>query len=99
VSDDDNPLRAGPRLSTFAGLHEAGILNWIEFDPVDGLVRVRYAPTYRRILEAGMAKSVDANFVVAVLLDDPRAMLRWIEAAGARLEGEAGCGPAAPPDD
>ena len=87
MTDDSNHLRPGPRLSSFSGLHEAGILNWIEFDPIDGLVSVMYAPAYRRVLQAGLNRCVDAAFVAAVILDDPHAMRRWIEAAAARLGG------------
>ena len=88
--DDDGNYRAGPRLSSYVGLHEAGIVNWLEFDPTDGLVRIRYAPAYERILRSGAAQFADPRFVAAVLADDPVGMWNWIEATAARLDGKDG---------
>ena len=85
---DQQPFLAGPRLSTVAGLRKAGILQSLHFDPVAGLVGVRYTPAYGQILQAGLIHLADPAFLGAVMLDDPVAMRIWVESTAARLAGD-----------
>lgn len=90
VMTDEQPFLAGPRLSTIAGLRKAGVLQSFHFDPLVGLVGVRYTPAYERIVGSGMIQFADPVFLGAVMIDDPVAMRIWVEATAARLAGEPG---------
>ena len=94
---EEQPFLAGPRLSTIAGLRKAGVLQSFHFDPLVGLVGVRYTPAYERILGSGMIQFADSAFLGALMIDDPAAMRIWVEATASRLAGEPGeTGPASP---
>ena len=88
MTDDEHPLRPGPRLSSVAGLQEAGILESFHFDPVVGLAGVVYTPDYLEILRSGVPAFLDPIFVAAMSIDDPIAMRIWVSATAARLRGE-----------
>jgi hypothetical protein len=89
---DEQPFLAGPRLSTVAGLRKAGVLQSFHFDPLAGLVGVKYTPAYEQTLQSGLIQFADPAFLGAVMLDDPVAMRIWVEATAARLAGEPGEG-------
>jgi hypothetical protein len=90
VMTEEQPFLAGPRLSTIAGLRKAGVLQSFHFDPLVGLVGVRYTPAYERILGSGMIQFADPAFLGAVMIDDPVALRIWVEATAARLVGDSG---------
>jgi hypothetical protein len=85
---DDQPLRGGPRLSSFPGLQEARIVDSLLFDPISGIVHVVYSPAYIQILQSGFIGFADVGFLGAVALDDPVAMRIWVEATTARRSTE-----------
>lgn len=77
----------GPRLSTWAGLVEADIVEAVRFDPFTGVVEVSYTADYLRVLRFLGDLMVDAGFVGALLIDDPAAMgivIRRLSAAAPR---------------
>lgn len=89
---DEQPILAGPRLSSIAGLQEAGILESFYFDPVVGLAGAVYTSAYLQIFRSGLLQFGDPAFLGAVMLDDPIAVRIWVEATAARLAGEGGTG-------
>ena len=97
MTDDEYPLRPGPRLSSVAGLQKAGILESFHFDPISGLVGVVYSSAYLEILRSGFLPLADPGYLAAVLGDDPKAMSLWVGTTAARLAGVGGTdGPRSP---
>jgi hypothetical protein len=80
------------RLSSLAGLEDAGIVQSFHFNPFTGLVGVVYTPNWVRILESDMTILVHADFGAAMLADDPVAMRSFVEREGSRLAVERSTG-------
>ena len=78
------PPTPGPKLSSWAGLVEAGIVEAVHFDPFTGAVDVVYARDYLRVLRSLELLVVDPEIVGAVLIDDPIAFRNAIARALAR---------------
>ena len=76
------------RLSSLAGLQEAGIIDSFHFNPFTGFAGLVYTPNWMRILESGMVLLVDSAFSSAILADDLVAMRTFVELEGARLAME-----------
>src|SRR4051794_3535084 len=83
------PPTPGPKLSSWAGLLEAGIVEAVRFDPFTGAVEVVYTAAYLRVLRSLDVLLVDPGFVAALLIDDPVAMRMFIERVLVSLSRES----------
>ncbi len=74
-----------PRLSSCAGLVQAGVIESFQFDPFTGTVALVYARDYLRVLRAVDTPLVIEELAGAILIDDPVAFRTALDRAVASL--------------
>jgi hypothetical protein len=86
---DSPPPTPRPRLSSWTGLVEAGIVEAVRFDPFTGAVTVAYTREYMGLLRSVGVPSMEPDFIAALLIDDPVAVRLVIRRLSSRTAGSS----------